>query len=115
MRKFITRSFAFTALVGLGHGLWGQSALAADMVAAREKVQALCQVCHGLDGVAILTEAANLSGQQHGYIVTQLRAYRSGARKDPQMSIVAKTLTDADIENMATWYSSIKVTVESPK
>lgn len=115
MRTFIKRSYAFTLLLGLGHGLWSHDAIAADMVAAREKVLALCQVCHGLDGVAILAEAANLSGQQYGYLVTQLRAYRSGARKDPQMSIVTKTLTDADIENLATWYSSIKVTVESPK
>jgi cytochrome c553 len=45
----------------------------------------------------------------------QLRAFRSGSRQDPQMSIVAKTLTDADIDNLAEWYSGIKVTVEMPK
>lgn len=115
MRTFTTPSFAFTLLVVMWHVLSGNVALAADMTAARNKVQALCQVCHGIDGVAILAEAANLSGQQYGYIVTQLRAYRSGARKDPQMSIVAKSLTDADIDNMAAWYSAIKVTVEPPK
>lgn len=115
MRKFTTPSFAFTLLVVMGHTLSGNGVFAADMTAARNKVQALCQVCHGIDGVAILAEAANLSGQQYGYIVTQLRAFRSGARKDPQMSIVAKALTDADIDNMAAWYSSIKVTVEVPK
>lgn len=95
--------------------LGASSALAADMVAARNKVQALCQVCHGIDGVAILSEAANLSGQQQGYLVAQLRAYRSGSRKDPQMSIISKSLTDVDIENLAAWYSSIKITVEPPK
>jgi cytochrome c553 len=31
------------------------------------------------------------------------------------MNVVAKTLTDADIENLAEWYSAIKVTVEMPK
>jgi cytochrome c553 len=31
------------------------------------------------------------------------------------MSIVAKSLTDSDIEELAGWYSAIKVTVEVPK
>jgi len=29
--------------------------------------------------------------------------------------VVAKTLTDADIENLSDWYSAIKVTVEMPR
>ena len=88
---------------------------AADAAAARAKAQALCQNCHGEDGVAVLPGAANLSGQQKEYLQAQLRAYRSGRRQDPQMNIVAKTLTDGDIDNLAEWYSAIKVTVEMPK
>lgn len=109
--RLLVLSLMWVALYTLG----ASSASAADMVAARSKVSALCQVCHGMDGVAILAEAANLSGQQRGYLVAQLRAYRSGSRKAPQMSIIAKSLTDADIENLAAWYSAIKVTVEPPK
>lgn len=115
MYIFNTRLLVFPLLWAGLSTLGVSSAFAADMVAARNKVQALCQVCHGMDGVAILPEAANLSGQQQGYLIAQLRAYRSGSRKDPQMSIVAKSLTDVDIENLAAWYSTIKVTVESPK
>jgi len=92
-----------------------EPALADDAAAARAKVRALCQNCHGEDGVAVLPGAANLSGQQKEYLRQQLRAYRSGSRLDAQMNIVAKTLTDADIENFADWYSTIKVTVEMPK
>jgi cytochrome c553 len=92
-----------------------QSALAGDVAAARTKVQTICQICHGADGVAVIPGAANLSGQQKEYLVTQLRAFRSGSRVEAQMSIVAKTLTDADIENLAEWYAQIKVTVEMPK
>jgi cytochrome c553 len=90
-------------------------ALAADAAAARAKVRALCQNCHGEDGVAVLPGAANLSGQQKEYLRSQLRAYRSGSRQNDQMSIIAKTLTDADIENLSEWYSAIKVTVEMPR
>lgn len=90
-------------------------ALAGDAAATRAKVQTLCENCHGKDGVAVLPGAANLSGQQKEYLMQQLRAFRSGSRQNAQMSIIAKTLTDADIENLAEWYSSITVTVEMPK
>lgn len=89
-------------------------AMAGDVAAGRVKAQALCQNCHGVDGVAVLPGAANLSGQQPDYLREQLRAYRAGGRQSPQMSVVAKMLTDADIENLSAWYSSIKVTVELP-
>lgn len=92
-----------------------EPALAGDVAAARAKVQALCQNCHGVDGVALIPGAANLSGQQREYLRAQLRAFRSGSRQEAQMSVVAKTLTDADIENLSDWYSAIKVSVEMPK
>src|SRR5690349_22916028 len=77
------------------------AALAADTAAAPAKVRTLCQNCHGENGVAVIPGAANLSGQQKEYLRGQLRAFRSGSRQDPQMSIVAKTLTDAEIESLA--------------
>jgi len=109
------RLLALSLLLATLSGSLLDQALAADAVAARAKVRALCQNCHGEDGVALLPGAANLSGQQKEYLRQQLRAYRSGSRRDAQMNIVAKTLTDADIENFADWYSTIKVTVEMPK
>jgi cytochrome c553 len=108
-------SLALTLLLGVASGSLVAPALAADAAAARAKAQTLCQNCHGENGVAVLPGAANLSGQQKEYLRAQLRAYRSGSRQNEQMSIVAKTLTDADIENLAEWYSAIKVTVEMPK
>ena len=78
-------------------------------------VQALCQNCHGVDGVAVLPGAANLSGQQREYLVEQLRAFRSGKRQNPQMTVIAKSLTEQDMEDLSLWYSSIKITVEKPK
>lgn len=109
------RLLALSLLLAASSGSLLEPALAADAVAARAKVRALCQNCHGEDGVALLPGAANLSGQQKEYLQQQLRAYRSGSRRDAQMNVVAKTLTDADIEDFAAWYSSIKVTIEMPK
>lgn len=90
-------------------------AVAGDAAAGRAKARAQCQICHGENGVAVLPGAANLSGQQKEYLREQLRAYRSGSRRGPQMNVIAKPLTDADIENLAEWYSSIKTSVEMPK
>ena len=87
----------------------------ADGAATRLMVQTKCRTCHGEDGVSVLTGAANLSGQQKEYLVQQLRAFRSGSRQDPQMNVIAKSLSDADIENLAEWYSAIKIIVEKPK
>jgi cytochrome c553 len=92
-----------------------QSATAGDAVAGRVKAQALCANCHGEDGVAVLPGAANLRGQQKEYLREQLRAFRSGSRHNPQMNVVAKTLSDAQIEDLAEWYSSMRITVEKPR
>ena len=83
--------------------------------AAPPMVQALCSNCHGQDGVAVLPGAANLSGQQKEYLIEQLRAFRSGKRQNPQMSVIAKSLTDDDIDKLCEWYSAIKITVERSK
>jgi cytochrome c553 len=48
------------------------------------------------------------------YVATQLRAYRSGKRTHEVMSLMAKPLSDADIENLAAWFSGIKVEAKVP-
>ena len=83
-------------------------------MAGKAKVEAACQVCHGVDGRATVAMAANLSGQQKEYIIAQLEAYRAGKRRHEQMNIIASMLDDDDIENVAEWYSSIKITIEMP-
>lgn len=96
-------------------GLLAGSAEAGDLLAGKAKVQNVCQTCHGLDGKATIPMAAHLAGQQKEYLIAQLEAYRSGRRQHEQMTIIAKMLSDADIENVAEWYSSIKVTLKLPR
>jgi cytochrome c553 len=88
-------------------------ALAQDAAAGKAKAAA-CAVCHGADGIAVAPDAANLAGQSAIYLSAQLKAYRSGERKHEVMSLMAKPLTDADIANLAAWYSSIKVEATPP-
>jgi cytochrome c553 len=41
------------------------------------------------------------------YLTYQLRAFRSGRRKHPDMSFMARDLTDADIDALASYYSGL--------
>jgi cytochrome c553 len=88
--------------------------LAAGNGAAGRQKALVCQTCHGLDGKAKIPEAPNLAGQSEVYLVKALNDYRSGARKNDMMSLVAPTLKDNDVENLAAYYSAIEVTVGPP-
>ena len=57
----------------------------------------------------------HLAGQPAGYLVQQLRAYRSGARKHEVMSVMAKPLSDADIDALSAWFAAIRVEVAAPR
>jgi cytochrome c553 len=85
-------------------------AVAADLIAGRAKAM-MCQACHGLDGLSKAPDAPNIAGQPEPYLVTQLQAFKSGARKSEAMSVVAPSLSDADIENIAAYYAAIEITV----
>jgi cytochrome c553 len=45
----------------------------------------------------------------------QLHAFQSGARQHEQMTIIAQSLSEEDVANLAAWYSSIQVTVKLPE
>ncbi len=80
-----------------------------------QKIKTLgCINCHGRDGVSKLPEAPNLAGQVEIYIASSLQAYHSGERKNELMNTVAQPLTEADIADLAAYYSSIKVSVTPP-
>ena len=86
---------------------------AADPAAGRTKALT-CQACHGLDGTSRLAEAPNLSGQVEQYLVKALQDYRSGARKNEMMTIMAGALKDEEIADLAAWYAAVKITVQKP-
>jgi len=91
----------------------GDATKAVDIKAGHQKALA-CQTCHGLDGRSKLPEAPNLSGQTEVYLTKALKDFRSGARKNDMMSLVAPTLKDEDIADLAAYFSAIPVTVGTP-
>jgi cytochrome c553 len=89
------------------------AAVAGDVKAGRQKALQ-CQTCHGLDGQAKLPDAPNLAGQNEIYLAKTLKDYRSGARQNQMMSLVARNLKDEDIADLAAYYAAISVTVGTP-
>lgn len=79
----------------------------------RETAQ-MCRVCHGLDGVGTNPMIPNIGGQSADYLSKQLQDFRAGRREDPQMSIIARDLSDADIKGLAAWYASVRATYDLP-
>lgn len=84
-----------------------QASLAAGDVKAGRTKAAQCQACHGLDGMSKLPEAPNLAGQTEEYLVKALNDFRSGARQNEMMTMMAKGLSDADVANLAAYYHSL--------
>lgn len=88
------------------------AALAGD-AATPEKVT-VCAACHGADGKAPLPIYPHLAGQYSNYLEQALREYRSGARKNVVMAAQATSLTDADIRQLARYYSQLPGPLHTP-
>lgn len=71
---------------------------------------AVCAGCHGLDGNGGADPSwPKLAGQFPEYLVTQLKAFKSGARKNPIMSGMAAPLSDQDMSDLAAYFGSLNV------
>lgn len=67
-----------------------------------------CVACHGADGIGKAPQYPNLRGQKVGYLEKSLKAFRSGERKDANMSAMATGLTDAEIAKLAAYFSALE-------
>jgi cytochrome c553 len=74
---------------------------------------AVCAGCHGSDGVSVNPVWPNLAGQHDAYLIEALKAYRSNARENAMMAPIAKTLTDADLREIATHFSGLTLKTAS--
>ena len=74
-----------------------------DIKAGSEKARA-CQVCHGKGGKSTNPTYPILAGQHAKYIIKQLKAFKSGVRKDPIMNGMAATLSEQDMEDVAAFF-----------
>src|SRR6476646_3304755 len=106
-----TKIFVVKFLAPAGLLLAGGSPSHAGDVKAGGAKALMCQACHGLDGLSKTPDAPNIAAQIEPYIVAQLQAYKSGTRKNDAMSVVAASLSDTDIEDLAAYFSAIEINV----
>ena len=69
-----------------------------------------CFKCHAVDGLGIAPAFPPIAGQHTAYTVSQLQAWKTGARtNDPQklMKTVAENLTDDDIHSVAGYLATL--------
>ncbi|TMG94209.1 MAG: cytochrome c4 [Betaproteobacteria bacterium] len=71
------------------------------------KAQA-CVACHGPAGNSTDPAMPSLAGQPAQFISMQLFMFREGNRKDPQMSPMASSLSNADMNELAAYFSTQK-------
>jgi len=68
-----------------------------------------CASCHGAQGTSIIPKFPNLAAQPANYLATQLKAFRSRSRGDPDalafMWGMAASLDDSQIDALAQYYS----------
>ena len=77
--------------------------------AGRQKAS-MCVGCHNIPGYKTVFpqvySVPKLDGQHAAYIVSALKAYKSGDRTHPSMRGIAASLTEQDMADLAAFYSS---------
>jgi len=79
-----------------------------DAAAGKNKT-AMCAGCHGIAGFRTAYpetyRVPKLGGQNAGYIVNALKAYKAGDRQHPTMKAIAASLSEQDMADLAAYYS----------
>ena len=76
-----------------------------DPVAAGKAAAAACAGCHGDGGVSKIPGMPSLVGMDPKYLVTAMKAYTNGQRKDDTMKALVAPLTDSDMNSIALYYA----------
>lgn len=91
------------------------STLRQTLVAEGGKAAFFCANCHGEAGISKFPNVPNLAGQHPAYVLHQIEAFLSGARKDEFMQGLMKVLNEREKASIALMYASRPVPpVSSP-
>lgn len=91
-------------------GMIAATGVRAEGDAKAGQVKAIpCMGCHAIPGYSNVYptyHVPRLGGQHPEYIVAALKAYKAKERSHPTMQAQAASLSDADMENLAAYFSS---------
>jgi cytochrome c553 len=68
---------------------------------------AQCAACHGENGQSAQANIPHIGGQPKLFVMYQLFFYREGRRKSEEMNIVAKELSDADLQAVSDYVAKL--------
>ena len=100
--KKVMSTLAVSALL-----LASGSAMAGDAAAGKAKY-AMCGGCHGSNGVSASPIYPSVAGKDAAFIKDVLSKFRSGERDNATMKAMAAGLSDADIDNLASYIATLK-------
>ena len=99
--------------------LWAGAALAQDTAKpdpakGQKIVSQVCVACHGPDGNSVAPANPKLAGQFSEYLYKQLRNFKAqdgkkAERENPIMAGMVANLSDADMRNVAAYFSEQKL------
>jgi len=101
----LLRSGTIACLAAMAIVAMGGATLAADPIEEKAK---LCAFCHGEQGIPKQRTFPVIWGQNEGYLIYQLRDFKSGARKNDAMSSIAATIDPKDITAFAAYFAKLK-------
>ena len=105
MKKLLTVAVAAMTLASTVNA----QTITGDAKAAEAKV-AMCIGCHAIPGYRAsfpeIYSVPLLGGQNAGYIVSALQAYKKGDRKHPTMRSIAASLSDQDMADISEYYAA---------
>jgi len=99
-KSLIAVSVSFTLL-----NMSGVAQAAGDIDAGQAK-SGSCASCHGEKGNSMLPLFPKLAGQNEGYLVKQMQAFKDGSRNNSSMNAMVSGLSDQDIQDIAAFYSA---------
>lgn len=71
----------------------------------RQVVKDYCANCHGADGNSADAKYPKLAGQDPAYLYQQLRAFKSGERRNQDMTTALTDLSETDLDDAVSFYS----------
>jgi cytochrome c553 len=103
------RSAALACFIGLAAGAAFAQGASPQEALYIKSLAATCANCHGTAGQAVAGSAnASLAGRSKDDLVTQMKAFKSGARPATVMHQLAKGYSDAQIEVIAAYFAAQK-------
>jgi len=106
MKNTLAYVCAFAGLALAAFQVQAESLVEGSAEAGKSKA-VTCAACHGAEGISANPLWPNIAGQAAPYLVTQLKAFKDGARKNPLMTSQAMMLSEQDMADLAVYFESL--------